>query len=60
MKVLIVIGLSFCPITDRPMTSPDYIIGSQLVENTWSFKPITLEETEIFMIKIGIITQRLI
>ena len=27
------------------------MIGNQLVENTWSFKPITFEESVIFMIK---------
>ena len=26
------------------------MIGSKLVENTWSFKPVTLEESVIFMI----------
>ena len=26
----------------------DYVIGSKLVENTWSFRPITFEESVIF------------
>ena len=29
------------------------MIGSQLVENTWCFKPITFEESVTFMIKLG-------
>ena len=38
----------------------DYRIGSQIMENTWSFKTITFEESAIFMIKIGVITQSVI
>jgi len=30
----------------------DYTIGSQLVQHTWSFKPITLEENLTFMINL--------
>ena len=31
----------------------DYMVRSQLVENAWSFKPITFKESVIFMINAG-------
>ena len=42
------------------LTNSDYMIGSQIRENTWFFKPITIEESAIFMMKIGVITQSII
>ena len=48
----------FC--TKIRVTNSDYMIGSQIGENTWFFKPITFEESAIFMIKIGVITQSII
>ena len=38
----------------------DYRIGSQIMENTWSFKTITFEESAIFIIKIDVIKQGVI
>ena len=47
--------LSNCPIADCPpyklsdLKLSDYMIGSKLVENTWSFKPITFQESVMCM-----------
>ena len=39
---------------------PDNLIGSGLLENTWSFKPIIFQESVTIMIKIHIVHHSLL
>ena len=45
--IKIVNGIFDFPITLSNYKLSDYVIGSNLIENTWSFKPITFEESVI-------------